>query len=120
MDHRTSPLGEHRPSSPTLANRVSPHPSMHYSPKPSPAKSRSPLPPSNSSSSGSEKEDLDKELSEGYHSLEQAEGHQGGAERERGTESGERNVGINDGRQNALLQVSEAHLAILPDEDGDT
>ncbi len=25
-----------------------------------------------------------------------------------------------DQRQNALLQVSEAHLAILPDEDGDT
>lgn len=25
-----------------------------------------------------------------------------------------------EGRQNALLQVSEAHLAILPDEDGDT
>ena len=25
-----------------------------------------------------------------------------------------------DNRQNALLQVSEAHLAILPDEDGDT
>lgn len=25
-----------------------------------------------------------------------------------------------DGRQNALLRVSEAHLAILPDEDGDT
>ena len=78
------------------------------------------MPASNSSSSGSEKEDVDKESSEGYHSLERMEGQHGGAERERRTESGERNVGINDGRQNALLQVSEAHLAILPDEDGDT
>ena len=26
----------------------------------------------------------------------------------------------NEGKQNALLQVSEAHLAILPDDDGDT
>ena len=25
-----------------------------------------------------------------------------------------------EGKQSALLQVSEAHLAILPDEDGDT
>ena len=33
---------------------------------------------------------------------------------EEGTEKGEGK------RQNALLQVSEAHLAILPDEDGDT
>ena len=63
---------------------------------------------------------MDKESSEGYHSLEQAEGHHG-KEPERGTQpGGERNVGMNDGRQNALLQVSEAHLAILPDEDGDT
>ena len=27
---------------------------------------------------------------------------------------------VDEGRQNALLRVSEAHLAILPDEDGDT
>ena len=34
--------------------------------------------------------------------------------------SGQEEENETDQRQNALLQVSEAHLAILPDEDGDT
>lgn len=53
--------------------------------------------------------ETENEPSEGYHSMETSE-------KEREQEGRQRT----EGRQNALLQVSEAHLAILPDEDGDT
>ena len=52
----------------------------------------------------SSKGDCEHEPSEGYHSMEWAKG--GGGDK--------------PGPHSALLQVSEAHLAILPDEDGDT
>lgn len=45
--------------------------------------------------------DSEQEPSEGYHSMEWSKGEQ-------------------PGPHSALLRVSEAHLAILPDEDGDT
>ena len=51
--------------------------------------------------------DSEREPSEGYHSADT-----GGEKKEKDKEK--------PGAQNALLQVSEAHLAILGDEDGDT
>lgn len=52
--------------------------------------------------------DPERETSKGYHST---PAEDGGTDKEKEGQSG---------AQKALLQVSEAHLAILPDEDGDT
>ena len=80
--------------------------SSHYSPHASPKKD---TPVNRQRVDNGDKEDIENEPSLGYHSMNAGQG-QGNKSEERGS----------DQRQNALLQVSEAHLAILPDEDGDT
>ena len=57
------------------------------------------------------------------HTPKPASDSKGDENKTRSTGEGGVRGGTADGppvRQNALLQVSEAHLAILPDEDGDT
>ena len=54
------------------------------------------------------KNDSERETSEGFRSVPTEDG---GTDKDKEGQSG---------AQKALLQVSEAHLAILPDEDGDT
>ena len=61
--------------------------------------------------------DVEHEPSEGYHSMDTTEKEREGESKRRREGEGQRR---REGPQNALLQVSEAHLAILPDEDGDT
>lgn len=82
--------------------------SGHYSPIASPVRN---------GDTTTEIVDVEHEPSEGYHSMDITE-----KEREKERERRQEGEGQRrrEGRQNALLQVSEAHLAILPDEDGDT
>ena len=92
VHHAKSP--SHGPSSVTVST------AGHYSPNTSPIHCQE---------TSSDVVETENEPSEGYHSMETRE-------KEREREGRQRT----EGRQNALLQVSEAHLAILPDEDGDT
>ena len=97
----TANTSVHRAKSPSHApSSVTATTARHYSPNTSPIHCQE---------TSTDVAETENEPSEGYHSMETSE-------KEREREGRQRT----EGRQNALLQVSEAHLAILPDEDGDT
>ena len=103
---QTEPHGN-KSHSPSPSPTSSPIPSSsHYSPHASPKKD---TPVNRQRVDNGDKEDIENGPSLGYHSMNAGQG-EGNKSEDRGS----------DQRQNALLQVSEAHLAILPDEDGDT